>query len=117
MCLNPGLELLSTSRLGELSPSENDVSLNFLEKENKNFPGGTIRNMEKNRGMRLIEDNFQWSELNPRDKISRVSRDRKSEHPLSEGPDLCRVVFIAVEEVLHGFYFIASEASGFCSHA
>jgi hypothetical protein len=45
MCLNPGLELLSTSRLGELSSAENDVSLDFLEKENKNFPGGTIRNM------------------------------------------------------------------------
>jgi hypothetical protein len=57
MCLNPGLELLSTSWLGKLSSAENDVSLDFLEKENKNFPGGAIRNMEKDRGMRLIEEN------------------------------------------------------------
>jgi hypothetical protein len=41
------LELLSTSWLGELSLAENDVSLDFLENENKNFPGGAIRNMEK----------------------------------------------------------------------
>jgi hypothetical protein len=117
MCLDPGLEFLSTSRLGKLSLAKNDVSLDFLEKENKDFPGGTIRNMEKNRWMRLIEDNFQWGELNPRDEISRMSRDRKSEHPPSQSPDLCRVVFITVEEVLHGFCFIASEAGGFCSHA
>jgi hypothetical protein len=70
MCLNPGLELLSTSRLSELSSMKNDVSLDFLEKENKNFPGGTIRNMEKDRGMRLVEDDFQWSKLNPRNEIS-----------------------------------------------
>jgi hypothetical protein len=81
MCLDPGLEFLSTSWLGELSSAEDDVSLHFLEKENKNFPGGTIWNMEKNRGMRLIEDDFQWSELNPGDEIPRVSRDRKHEHP------------------------------------
>ncbi len=56
-----------------MSSAENDVSLDFLEKENENFPGGTIRNMEEKRRMRLIEDNFQWSELNPRDEISRVS--------------------------------------------
>jgi hypothetical protein len=66
MCLNPGLELLSTSRLSELSSTKNDVSLDFLEKENKNFPGGTIWNMEKDRGMRLVGDDFQWSKLNPR---------------------------------------------------
>jgi hypothetical protein len=116
MCLNPGLELLSTSRLSELSLAENDVSLDFLEKENKNFPGGTIQNMEKDRGMRLIEDDFQWSELNPRNEISRMSRDGKREHPPSKSPDLCRVVFTTIE-VLHGFCFIASEASDFCSHA
>jgi hypothetical protein len=81
MCLNPELELLSTSWLGELSSAENDVSLDFLEKENKNFPGGTIRNMEKDRQMRLIEDDFQWSELNPKNEISRMSRDGKREHP------------------------------------
>ncbi len=75
MCLNPGLELLSTSFLSELSSAENDVSLDFLEKENKNFPGGTMRNMEKDRQMRLIEDDFQWSELNPKNEISRMSRD------------------------------------------
>jgi hypothetical protein len=62
MCLNPGLELLSTSWLGELSSAEDDVSLHFLEKEDKNFPGGPIWNMEKNRGMQLIEDDFQWKE-------------------------------------------------------
>jgi hypothetical protein len=59
MSLNPGLELLSASRLSELSSAENDVSLDFLEEEDKNFPGGTIGNMEKNRGMWLIKDNFQ----------------------------------------------------------
>ncbi len=73
MCLNPGLKFLSTSRLSKLSSAENDVSLDFLEKENKNFPSGTIRNMEKNRWVRLVEDNFQWGELNPRDEISRMS--------------------------------------------
>ncbi len=87
MCLNPGLELLSTSRLSGLSSMRNDASLDFLEKENKNFPGGTIRNMEKDRGMRLVEDDFQWSKLNPRNEISRVSRDGKCEHPPSKSPD------------------------------
>ncbi len=81
MCLNLGLKFLSTSRLSKLSSAENDVSLDFLEKENKNFPSGTLWNMEKNRWMRLVEDNFQLGELNPRDEISRMSRDRKSEHP------------------------------------
>jgi hypothetical protein len=111
------LEFLSPSWLGELSSAEDDVSLHFLEKEDKNFPGGTIWNMEKNRGMRLVEDDLQWSELNPRDEIPRVSRDRKHEHPPSKSPDLCRVIFTTVEEVLHGFCFIASEAGGFRSHA
>jgi hypothetical protein len=117
MRLNPGLELLSTSRLSEVSTAENDVSLDFLEEENKNFPGCTIWNMEKDRGMRLIEDDFQWSELNPRNEVSRMSREDKREHPPSKSPDLCKVVFTTIEEVLHGFCFIASEAGGFCSHA
>ncbi len=38
--------------------------------------------------MRLVEDNVQWGEVNPRDEISRVSRNRESEHLSSQGPDL-----------------------------
>jgi hypothetical protein len=75
MCLDPGLKLLSTSRLRELSSTENNVLLHFLKKEDENFPGSPVWNMEKNRGMRLIEDDLQWSELDPGDEISRVSRD------------------------------------------
>ncbi len=73
MCLDPGLEPLSTSWLRKLSSAEDDVSLHFLEKEDKNFPGGPIWDMEKDRGMWLIEDDLQWSSLNPRDEVSRVS--------------------------------------------
>jgi hypothetical protein len=67
--------------------------------------------------MWLVEDNFQWSEFNPRNEISRMSRERKSEHPPSQSPNLCRIVFTIIEEVLHGFCSITSEASAFCSHA
>jgi hypothetical protein len=41
------LKFLSASRLSELSSAEDDVSLDFLEKENKDFPSGAVRNMEK----------------------------------------------------------------------
>jgi hypothetical protein len=117
MCLNSGLKFLSTSRLSKLSSAEDDVSLDFLEKKNKDFPSGKVWNMEKNWWVRLVEDNFQWSKFNPRNEISRVSRERKSEHPPSQSPNLCRIVFTIIEEVLHGFCSITSEASAFCSHA
>jgi hypothetical protein len=48
VCLNSGLKFLSTSRLSKLSSAKDDVSLDFLEKKNKDFPSGTIWNMEKN---------------------------------------------------------------------
>jgi hypothetical protein len=47
MCLNSGLKFLSTSRLSKLSSAEDDVSLDFLEKENKDFPSGIIRNNQE----------------------------------------------------------------------
>ncbi len=115
--MDPGLKLLSTSWLRELSSAEDDVSLHFLKKEDENFPGGPIWNMEKNRGMWLVEDDLKWSELYPGNEVSRVSRERKHKYPPSKGPDLCRVVFTTVEEVLHSFCFITSEAGGICSHA
>jgi hypothetical protein len=37
-----------TSRFSKLSSAEDDVSLDFLKKEDKDFPKGTVRNMEKN---------------------------------------------------------------------
>jgi hypothetical protein len=43
MCLNSGLKFLSTSRLSKLSSAEDDVSNDFLKKENKDFPSGTVR--------------------------------------------------------------------------
>ncbi len=55
MCLNSGLKSLSTSRLSKLSSAEDDVSLDFLEKENKDFPSGTVRNMEKNRWVGVLK--------------------------------------------------------------
>ncbi len=83
-----GLKLLSTSQLRELSSMENNVSLHFQKKEDENFPGSSAWNMEKNRGMWLIEDNLQWSELDPGDEISRVSRGRKRKYPPRKCPDL-----------------------------
>jgi hypothetical protein len=73
MCLNPGLKLLSSSWIRELSTTEDNVSLYFLRKEDVDFPGGPVWNMKKNRGMQLIEDNLQRGELNSGDEISRVS--------------------------------------------
>jgi hypothetical protein len=40
MCLNPGLKLLPSSRIRELSTTEDNVSLYFLRKEDVDFPGG-----------------------------------------------------------------------------
>jgi hypothetical protein len=96
MCLDPELKLLSTSRLRELSTMENNVSLYFLKKEDEDFPGGSILEMKKNRGIRLVEDNLQRSELDSVDEISRASRDCKHKDPPSKCPDLCRVVFTAI---------------------
>ncbi len=117
MCLNPGLELFSTSGLRELSLAEDDILLHFLEKEDENFSGDPIWDMEKDRGMWFVEDDLQWSEVYPGNEVSRVSRDRKHECPPSKGSNLCRVVFTTIEEVLHSFRFITSVAGGICSHA
>jgi hypothetical protein len=116
MCLNSGLKFLSMSGLSKLSSAEDDVPFDFLEKKNENFPSGAVRNVKKNWWMWLVEDNFQWGEVNPRDEISGVSPEWQSEHPSSQGPDLCWVIFTSVKEMLHGLYFFTSEASGFCSH-
>ncbi len=96
MCLDPGLKLLSTSRLRELSTTEDYISLYFLKKEDEDFPSGGMRDIKKNRGMRLVEDNFQRSELDSGDEISRVSQDRKHKNSPSKCPDLCRVVSAAI---------------------
>jgi hypothetical protein len=58
MCLDPGLKLLSTSRLRQRSTTEDDISLYFLKKKDEDFPRGSVWNMKKNRGVRLVEDNF-----------------------------------------------------------
>jgi hypothetical protein len=62
-----------------------DISLHFLKKEDENFSGVPVWDMEKNRGMWLIEDDLQWSELYPGNEVSRVSRDRKHEYLPSKG--------------------------------
>ncbi len=67
--------------------------------------------------MWFVENNFQWSEVNPGNIVSRVSRKREGENFASHSPYFCRVIFAAIEEVFHSFNFLTSEAGWFRSHA
>jgi hypothetical protein len=47
MCLNSGRKFFSTSRLSKLGTPEDDVSLDFLKKKDKDFSASTIGDVEK----------------------------------------------------------------------
>ena len=47
VCPDAGQKFFSTSWLSKLGTPEDDVSLDFLKKENKDLSGSTIRDVEK----------------------------------------------------------------------
>jgi hypothetical protein len=59
MCLDPGLKLLSMSRLRELSTTEDNVSLYFLKKEDEDFPGGWQGNIYQRSERRTAGNMYQ----------------------------------------------------------
>jgi hypothetical protein len=59
MSVDARLKFFSSSRHLKLRMTKIGITFDFLKKQYKYFPCGSIL-MKKNRGMRLVENDFQW---------------------------------------------------------
>lgn len=67
---------------------EDDVSLDFLKEDNQNISSGSIFDINKNRGMVLIEDNFFRCEDNAGNIFLSMSRNHQGHRSPQKVPTL-----------------------------